>query len=126
NPLPRRHPTSPQHGIASLMAVEYTLDKLDCGGTLIVAPLQARQSVSVSFAINVGSRFESNANAGLAHFIEHMVFKGTDRFPTSEDLIKAIEGVGGVLKAVTDREQTVFWTRVPANHLAQACTVLGE
>jgi predicted Zn-dependent peptidase len=108
------------------MTVEYVVDDLECGAKLIVAPLAARQSVGVSFALNVGSRFESDANAGLAHFIEHMVFKGTSRFPTSADLSKAIEGVGGVLNAVTDREQTVFWTRVPANHLAQACTVLGE
>jgi len=108
------------------MTVDYFVDKLDCGATLIVAPLPARQSVSVSFALNVGSRFENDANAGLAHFIEHMVFKGTDRFPTSADLSKAVEGVGGVLNALTDREQTVFWTRVPADHLALACTVLGE
>jgi predicted Zn-dependent peptidase len=108
------------------MEVEYSVDTLDCGATLIVAPLPARQSVSVSFALNVGSRFESDANAGLAHFIEHMVFKGTTRFPTSAELSKAIEGVGGVLNALTDREQTVFWTRVPADHLALACTVIGE
>lgn len=108
------------------MPVEYSVDKLECGATLIVAPLPARQSVSVSFALNVGSRFEDDATAGLAHFIEHMVFKGTERFPTSADLSKAVEGVGGVLNALTDREQTVFWTRVPADHLALACTVLGE
>ena len=108
------------------MAIAYSVNELDCGARLIVAPLQERQSVGVSFGFAVGSRHEDDNNAGLAHFIEHMVFKGTERFPTSREVSEAIEGVGGVLNAVTDREETVFWTRVPTEHLAHACSVLGD
>ena len=49
-----------------------------------------------------------------------MVFKGGARYPTARDVSEAIEGVGGVLNAATDREATVFWTRVPADKLGVA------
>ena len=63
--------------------------------------------------VAVGSRYETEAESGISHFVEHMVFKGGSRFPTARDISEAIEGVGGVLNAATDREATVFWTRVP-------------
>ena len=67
--------------------------------------------------VGVGSRHESESNSGISHFVEHMVFKGGKRYPTARDVSEAIEGVGGVLNAATDREATVFWTRVPVAKL---------
>ena len=76
--------------------------------------------------VGVGSRYESEAESGISHFVEHMVFKGGRRFPTARDVSEAIEGVGGVLNAATDREATVFWTRVPIAKLGLAVSVLSD
>jgi predicted Zn-dependent peptidase len=76
--------------------------------------------------VAVGSRYENLANSGISHFVEHMVFKGGRRYPTARDVSIAIEGVGGVLNAATDREATVFWTRVPADKLDVAVSVLTD
>lgn len=80
----------------------------------------------MSLLVGVGSRFETNDEAGISHFVEHMVFKGGARYPTARDVSEAIEGVGGVLNAATDREATVFYTRVPAAALPLAVSVLTD
>ncbi len=76
--------------------------------------------------VSVGSRYETESNSGISHFVEHMVFKGGRRYPTARDVSEAIEGVGGVLNAATDREATVFWTRVPVAKLGLAVSVLSD
>ena len=76
--------------------------------------------------VGVGSRHEHESNSGISHFVEHMVFKGGARYPTARDVSEAIEGVGGVLNAATDREATVFWTRVPSDKLEVAVSVLTD
>jgi predicted Zn-dependent peptidase len=89
-------------------------------------PLPGRTSVAVAFMVAVGSRHEDRSTSGISHFVEHMVFKGGARYPTARDVSEAIEGVGGVLNAATDREATVFWTRVPAAKLDVAVSVLAD
>ena len=76
--------------------------------------------------VGVGSRYEHETSSGISHFVEHMVFKGGGRYPTARDVSEAIEGVGGVLNAATDREATVFWTRVPSDKLGVAVSVLTD
>jgi predicted Zn-dependent peptidase len=76
--------------------------------------------------VAVGSRYETESGSGISHFVEHMVFKGGRRYPTARDVSEAIEGVGGVLNAATDREATVFWTRVPVAKLGLAVSVLSD
>ncbi|MGH7641325.1 MAG: M16 family metallopeptidase [Candidatus Dormibacteria bacterium] len=98
--------------------------RLDNGAQLLLAPLAGRASVAVSLLIRVGSRWESTRLAGISHFLEHMVFKGTERFPTSRDVSQSIEGVGGVLNASTDKELTSYWARVPERHLELALGLL--
>jgi predicted Zn-dependent peptidase len=93
---------------------------------MTAVPLPGRTSVAVAFMVAVGSRHENLANSGISHFVEHMVFKGGRRYPTARDVSIAIEGVGGVLNAATDREATVFWTRVPADKLDVAVSVLTD
>ncbi len=99
---------------------------LDGGVRLLAAPMRERASVSVAFMFGTGSRVEGRAECGLAHFIEHMVFKGGDRYPTAKLISQAVEGVGGALNASTDREATVFWVKVPAHRLAVGIDVLGD
>jgi len=96
------------------------------GATLVTVPLPDRASVAVSMMVAVGSRYEPHSESGISHFVEHMVFKGGGRYPTARAVSEAIEGVGGVLNAATDREATMFWTRVPARHVGLAVSVLSD
>ena len=87
---------------------------LPAGPRVISARLPAARSVSIAAYVLAGSRLETAGQAGVAHFMEHLTFKGTTalsrrRAPISE----AIEGVGGSFNAATDRESTVYWVRVP-------------
>jgi len=84
------------------------------------------RSVSVAFFVGVGSRYESDDEGGASHFIEHMLFKGTQRRPTARDIALAVEGIGGVLGASTGREATVYWVKVPRPHLEEALDVLVD
>ncbi|HEX6492668.1 MAG TPA: pitrilysin family protein [Candidatus Dormibacteraeota bacterium] len=88
--------------------------------------MRERASVSLSVMFGVGSRYEEPERSGLSHFIEHMLFKGARRYPTAKSLSEAIEGVGGVLNAATDRELTMLWAKVPAGRLPLAVEVLGD
>jgi len=99
---------------------------LDNGLRVLAAPMPHVRSLSVGLFVGLGSRYESDEESGAAHFIEHMLFKGTEAYPTARDLAEAIEGVGGMFNAGTSREMTLYWTKVPQAHLAVALNVLLE
>ncbi len=84
------------------------------------------RSVSVTIFVGAGSRYESDAQAGLSHFIEHLFFKGTAKRPTAKAISEAIESVGGVINAGTDRELTVYWVKVAAPHFDLALDVVAD
>ena len=97
------------------------------GGTrLLTAPMPDRSSVSMVLMFGVGSRYEDDRVSGVSHFIEHLFFKGTGKRPTAKEIAEAIEGVGGVMNASTDKELTVYWTRVPSERLELALDVLFD
>lgn len=100
--------------------------ELPQGPRVISARLPGSRSVAVAAYVLAGSRLESPAEAGVAHFMEHLTFKGTDRYPSSRAISEAVEGVGGSANAATDRESTVYWARVPRREAARAIGVLGE
>jgi predicted Zn-dependent peptidase len=91
-----------------------------------MSPMPERLSASVVFMFGGGSRLEDDRLAGVSHFIEHLLFKGTHRRPTSKEIADAIEGVGGFINASTDKELTAYWTRVPAEHLQLGLDVLSD
>jgi predicted Zn-dependent peptidase len=91
-----------------------------------MSPMPERLSASVVFMFGGGSRLEDERLAGVSHFIEHLLFKGTRRRPTSKEIADAIEGVGGFINASTDKELTAYWTRVPAEHLELGLDVLSD
>ncbi len=96
------------------------------GPRVISARLPAARSVAIAAYVLAGSRFENPEQAGVAHFMEHLTFKGTAAYPTSRALSEAIEGVGGTCNAATDRESTVYWVHVPRREAERAMQVLGE
>jgi predicted Zn-dependent peptidase len=96
------------------------------GPRVISARLPGARSVSIAAYVLAGSRLETPEEAGVAHFMEHLTFKGTKRFPSTRAISEAIEGVGGSFNAATDRESTVYWVRVPRREAIRAMDVLGE
>jgi len=99
---------------------------LPMGPRVISARLAGARSVSIAAYVLAGSRLESTQEAGVAHFMEHITFKGTTGYPSTRAISEAIEGVGGSFNAATDRESTIYWVRVPGRETARAMDVLGE
>jgi predicted Zn-dependent peptidase len=100
--------------------------RLPDGPRVISARLPASRSVSIAAYVLAGSRQEAPGEIGVAHFMEHLTFKGTMAYPTSRAISEAIEGVGGAANAATDRESTVYWVRVPRRRVETAMRVVGE
>jgi predicted Zn-dependent peptidase len=96
------------------------------GPRIISSRVPGARSVSIAAYVLAGSRLESAAEAGVAHFMEHLTFKGTAAYPTTRSISEAIEGVGGSFNAATDRESTVYWVRVPIREARRAMDVIGE
>src|SRR3954471_22998465 len=82
--------------------------------------------MSAAVYVLAGSRLESSRQSGVAHFMEHVTFKGTQAFPTTRAVSEAIEGYGGSSNAATDRESTVYWARLPMREAERAFDVLSE
>ncbi len=104
----------------------YQKTVLDNGLRIITSTMPHTRSVSLSFYIGVGSRYETEAQAGVSHFIEHLCFRGTPKRATAHELSVAIEGVGGILNGGTDKEVTVYWAKVAQPHFALALDVLAD
>jgi predicted Zn-dependent peptidase len=83
-------------------------------------------SVSTSLFFRVGSRYERAEIAGISHLIEHMIFKGSERYPSAEVISETIEGVGGALDAATDKELTVFSAKTADRHADLALRLLAD
>jgi predicted Zn-dependent peptidase len=106
--------------------MHYQRTVLDNGLRLLTAPMPGMRSASIALFFTVGSRYESARLAGVSHFIEHMLFKGTQHYPTARALSEAIEGIGGAFNGSTGKELTSYTARVPGEHLDQVMDVLAE
>ncbi len=106
--------------------MQYERTTLQNGLRLLMAPMPGMRSASISFFFTVGSRYESNTNAGISHFIEHMLFKGSEKYPSARLISEAIEGVGGVFNGSTGKELTNYSARVPGEHLPAVMDVLAD
>lgn len=94
--------------------------------TLLVEELPHTHSISIGCFVRVGSGHEQRSVAGISHFIEHMVFKGSRGYPTPKLISDAIEGVGGILEAYTELESTVYYAKVADLHFDRALAVLSD
>ncbi len=104
----------------------YHKTTLDNGVRIVTGPMSGVRSASLIFYFNVGSRFEPPEVAGVSHFLEHMLFKGTERRPDPIMISEAIEEVGGGLNAATGRESTSYWCKVPSTHTEMAFNVMAD
>jgi predicted Zn-dependent peptidase len=96
------------------------------GPRVLTVRLPEARSFTAVAIVRAGSRMESRAESGMAHFMEHLAFKGTASWASTRAVSEAIEGIGGTSNAATDRESTTYWVRVPARDAEVAMRVLGE
>ena len=106
--------------------MHYKRTILDNGLRLLTAPMPGMRSASIALFFTVGSRYESHQIAGVSHFIEHMLFKGAEHYPTAREISEAIEGIGGAFNACTGKELTSYTARVPGEHLDEVMDVLAD
>ncbi|MGY9019293.1 MAG: M16 family metallopeptidase [Alphaproteobacteria bacterium] len=105
------------------MTVEIT--KLANGMTIVTDRLDTVETVSLGVWVQAGSRFETAANNGVSHLLEHMAFKGTAR-RSARDIAEEIEAVGGHLNAFTSREMTAFHATTLKDNVDVAIDIIGD
>jgi predicted Zn-dependent peptidase len=107
------------------MAV-FERETLPNGLRLLTAPIPTSQSVACFVMLAAGSRYETAETNGIAHFAEHMFFKGTEKRPTARDIGSEIDGIGGEFNAFTGKEYTGYYVRCAAEHRRLALDVLVD
>jgi predicted Zn-dependent peptidase len=104
---------------------KHQLTELSTGERVISERVPGVRSVTVGFWIGAGSRDEPESRAGVSHFIEHLLFKGSSRY-SAQDIAEIFDELGGELNAATSRETTVVYARVPDDRLERALDVMAD
>ena len=103
----------------------YLLTTLDGGGRVVTEPLPSVRSAAIGLWIGAGSRDEDDAHAGLSHFLEHLLFKGSRSYSALE-IAEVFDAFGGELNASTARDYTIVYARVLDEHIATALDVMTD
>src|SRR3954471_14382590 len=106
--------------------MSYGLERLDNGLRILTAPIESAQSVTCAIMLAAGSRYETAETNGIAHFSEHMFFKGTERRPTARDISQEIDTIGGEFNAFTGKEYTGYYVKCAAESRDIALDVLVD
>jgi predicted Zn-dependent peptidase len=101
---------------------QYTLPN---GVRVVLVPMSGVESIAVGVYVGTGSRYETATNNGVSHFIEHMAFKGTQKFPTTKD-VSYLEGLGAMQNAVTGLDYTAYYCKIPADKWQEGLEVVKE
>jgi predicted Zn-dependent peptidase len=104
----------------------YERQTLSNGLRVLTAPMPQAQSVSCFVMLAAGSRYETRETSGIAHFAEHMFFKGTERRPTARDIAGEVDSIGGEFNAFTGKEYTGYYVRCAAEHRDIALDVIVD
>ena len=104
---------------------ETRLTELDSGLRVVTERMDGIRSAALGFYVQAGSRGEAEAEAGLSHFLEHLLFKGTDRYESAE-IDRLFDGWGAELNAGTDKESTTVYARLLDEHLPRAFDVIAD
>jgi predicted Zn-dependent peptidase len=107
------------------LAAEHRITTLDCGVRVVTERVPSVRSVALGFWIGAGSVIEQEHEAGISHLLEHMLFRGSDRYE-SEEIDQIFDAMGAEVNAGTDKEATSLYTRVLDRHLEQAFDVMGD
>jgi predicted Zn-dependent peptidase len=105
--------------------VRHQITELSTGERVISERVPGVRSVALGFWIGAGSRDEPDARAGVSHFIEHLLFKGSSRY-SAQEIAEIFDELGGELNAATSRETTVVYARVPDDRLETAVDLMAD
>jgi len=100
-------------------------ERISGGPEVIYEPRAGSDLVCVMVSVMVGSRYETPDTRGISHFLEHLVFDGSERY-SREEISDWIDGIGGFLNAFTRKETTVYFILIPSMHLEQGIEILSE
>lgn len=107
------------------MATAFQVTKLPNGVRIATASMPCMKTVAVGFWAGVGGRHETPVQSGIAHFIEHLLFKGT-KTRNARQITEDVEGIGGYINAFTTEDHTCYYAKACASHLRQICEVLAD
>ncbi|HSX00732.1 MAG TPA: pitrilysin family protein [Candidatus Saccharimonas sp.] len=97
------------------------------GLKIITAEMAEARSVTANIVVGTGSRYEEfKTNGGVSHFLEHLLFKGSAKYPTAEVIAEAIDAVGGFNNAYTSEDLTLYYIKVPGQHRELALDILAD
>lgn len=94
--------------------------------TLITIPIDSLESVTTLFAVGAGSRYETRKINGISHFLEHMFFKGSKKYPSAEIISTMVDSIGAINNAATSKEWTYYWIKSSAKHVELATDVISS
>jgi len=106
--------------------MNFSLTKLKNGLGVLTVPIPGMASATVTVWVKTGSRLEEKATSGISHFLEHMIFKGSKKRPTSKDIFGDVDAIGGEFNAGTSKDWTNFYIKVRAKNLPKAFDVLSD
>src|SRR3989338_9881336 len=106
--------------------MHYDVHTLPNGLRIILAQMPENRTATVMMMSGTGSRYENGHENGLAHFLEHMFFKGTKRRPSARAISEELDGVGAVYNAFTAKERTAYFAKVGQQYLDTALDVIGD
>lgn len=106
--------------------MKYHKEVLENGLTLIRVPMTSVKSLTVLALVNVGSRYEDPKVSGISHFLEHMVFKGTEKYPTPQDVAGTVDAIGAEFNAFTGKEYTGYYVRSASKDVDVALDVVSD
>jgi len=104
----------------------FTVSRLDSGLPVLVAPTDGTAAVTVLVFAGAGSRYETGPERGVSHFLEHMFFKGGNKYRSAAEVSTAIDAVGGDFNAFTGKEYAGYYVKVAAGEVELACDVLSD
>jgi len=100
--------------------------KLQNGLRVIFVDTQTFPTLTTLLLVGAGSRYENEINNGIAHFFEHMAFKGSKKYPNSFIISSTIEGLGGIFNAFTSKDHTGYWIKSTTEHFETVIDVLAD
>lgn len=96
------------------------------GLRVITVPMKGTETATVMIMAGTGSRYETEKEAGLSHFIEHMFFKGTKKRPNTLAISEELDSIGGEFNAFTSKDTTCYYAKVDSKHLTTALDVISD
>jgi predicted Zn-dependent peptidase len=106
--------------------MHYKKTTLKNGLRIITVPMRETQTVTVMIMVGVGSRYETEKEAGLSHFIEHMFFKGTKKRPTTLHISEELDAIGGEFNAFTSKDKTMYYAKADSKHINTTLDVVCD